>query len=187
MTGRFKDLLAAVVTLPSTRQWWYCLIVYGVFIVCVLPIGLLSGFLSLKIAVLSPTECLFLIVYLLLRPALVEELIFRALLLPRDPASVERGRLVLISIVALIVFVASHPLNGWLLRPVAFALFTDPVFLSCAALLGISCTLAYYISKSLWPPVVIHWVTVAVWILLLGGQGLIGTPLHQAQAGLVGR
>lgn len=173
MIGRLRELKTAITTLPSAREWWYCLIVYIAFLLCVLPLGIFSGLLSLKIAVMPPTQLLSLIGRLLLRPALFEELVFRGLLLPRDPASVDRGRLIRISIVALVVFVASHPLNGWLLRPAAFALFTDPIFLICAALLGISCTLAYYISRSLWPPVMIHWITVAIWILLLGGQGLV--------------
>jgi len=33
--------------------------------------------------------------------------------------------------------------------------------------------MAYLISRSLWPPVLLHWITVVAWIILLGGQQLI--------------
>jgi predicted Abi (CAAX) family protease len=32
------------------------------------------------------------------------------------------------------------------------------------------------VSRSLWPPVLLHWSAVLIWITLLGGQGLVGTP-----------
>jgi predicted Abi (CAAX) family protease len=108
---------------------------------------------------------------------LVEELLFRVLLLPRDTAGISRRRLIMISMMALTAFIVSHPLHAWFSRPAALELFSNPLFLVCAALLGVQCTLAYLISRSLWPPVFFHWITVVVWIMFLGGQGLIGTPL----------
>ena len=87
-----------------------------------------------------------------------------------------RRHLIVVSVVALAVFIVSHPLHAWISRPAALGLFTSPVFLVCAALLGIMCTLAYFISRSLWLPVLLHWITVVVWIMFLGGHGLIGTP-----------
>lgn len=116
-------------------------------------------------------------VYVMFRPALLEELVYRALLLPRDAARVSRRRLTLTSAAALGVFVASHPLNAWLFRPAAWGLFTSPVFLVTAALLAVACTAVYLIAKSLWPPVLLHWSAVLIWIALLGGQGLVGSRL----------
>jgi len=171
------DVWLAVITLPSAKAWWRCLLVYAVFIACALPLGLASGLLRPGLAPLRPAMFALLPIYLLLRPALVEELVFRALLLPRDTTRVSRWRLIMVSVVALAVFVVSHPLHAWISRPAALELFTNPVFLACAALLGIMCTLAYLISRSLWPPVFLHWITVVAWILFLGGQGLLGTPL----------
>jgi predicted Abi (CAAX) family protease len=120
-------------------------------------------------------------VYLLLRPSLVEEKFFRAVLLPRDTTRVRRPYLITTAVVALTAFIVSHPINAWLFRPAALVLFTNPMFLVCATLLGIMCTLTYLISRSLWPPVLFHWITVVIWILFLGGQGLIGTPLDASQ------
>ena len=45
--------------------------------------------------------------------------------------------------------------------------------LSLATLLGATCTAAYLISRSIWPPVVLHWLTVLAWIWLLGGRALL--------------
>lgn len=80
---------------------------------------------------------------------------------------------VLISTVSLVAFVGAHPLAAWLYRPAAWALFTSPEFLAIAALLGAASTTMYLISKSIWPPVLLHWTAVLTWIALLGGQALL--------------
>ena len=48
-------------------------------------------------------------------------------------------------------------------RPAAWALFTSPEFLAIAAFLGAASTAVYLISKSLWPPVLLHWTAVLTW------------------------
>jgi predicted Abi (CAAX) family protease len=55
------------------------------------------------------------------------------------------------------------------------ALFTSPVFLVIAAFMGAAATVVYLISKSLWPPVLLHWTAVLTWITLLGGQALLNS------------
>jgi predicted Abi (CAAX) family protease len=107
---------------------------------------------------------------LLIQPSLVEEIVFRGLLLPRDARTMPRRRLAVVVATALAVYVASHPLNAWLFRPDVLSLFTSPVYLMLAALLGLACTIAYFISRSIWPPVAMHWLTVVTWIWFLGGQ-----------------
>jgi predicted Abi (CAAX) family protease len=171
---RFADVVAAIFTLPASRTWKRCLLVYAAFVLFALPLGLASGFLRPGLPSLPPARLAMLPVYIMLRPALLEELVFRALLLPRNASRVSKRRLILTSAAALGVFVASHPLNAWLFRPAAWRLFTSPVFLITAALLGAACTAVYLISKSLWPPVLLHWSAVLIWIALLGGQGLVG-------------
>ena len=66
-----------------------------------------------------------------------------------------------------------HPLNGIFVRHDAFAVFTHPLFLLFAALLGLVCTISYQISGSLWPPMLMHWITVLVWTMFLGGKRLL--------------
>ena len=174
---RFEDVRAAILTPPAAQTWKRCLLVYGAFVACALPLGFAAGFLRPGLAELPPTRWAMLPVYIMLRPALLEEFVFRVVLLPRDVSRISRRRLVLTSTAALSVFVASHPVNAWLFRPAAWGLFTSPIFLATAALLGAACTAVYLISKSLWPPVLLHWSAVLIWIALLGGQGLVGTPL----------
>jgi CubicO group peptidase (beta-lactamase class C family) len=45
----------------------------------------------------------------------------------------------------------------------------------------VACTVTYWISRSLWPPVLLHWSTVLIWITLLGGQGLAGSDGQNPQ------
>jgi len=138
-------------------------------------IGLGSGLLRPGFADLSPKTFTILATTTFISPALLEELIFRVLPLPRDATRVTKLRLAFISTVSLVVFVAAHPFSAWLFRPSALALFTSPVFLVIAAFMGAAATVVYLISKSLWPPVLLHWTAVLTWITLLGGQALLNS------------
>jgi predicted Abi (CAAX) family protease len=106
-------------------------------------------------------------------PAFVEELVFRVLLLPREAASMRRGRLVAVAAVALGLYVASHPITAMLFRPQALSVFSSPAYLALAALLGATCTATYWISRSIWPAVAVHWLAVVTWLWFLGGQALL--------------
>jgi predicted Abi (CAAX) family protease len=170
---RLRDLRDAIVTIPDGRSWRACALVYLVFLTCAAPIGLLSGLLKPGVPRLSAMELIAAAVSLLARPALVEEIVFRGLLLPRDPRAIPRGRVIAVAAAALVVYVAAHPVNALLTWPASLRVFGDPVYLGLTTLLGIACTVAYWISRSIWPPVVMHWATVVVWLWLLGGQSLL--------------
>jgi predicted Abi (CAAX) family protease len=171
---RFRDLREALMTIPDWRTWRTCAFVYCLFLVCAAPIGLLSGLLRPSRPQLSPAEMAGTGLLLFVQPALAEEIVFRGLLLPRHADSMSRGRLFVVAGIALVVYVGSHPLNAVLFRPEAQSLFESPVYLVLAALLGLACTATYLISRSIWPPVALHWLTVVAWIWLLGGQALLG-------------
>ena len=47
--------------------------------------------------------------------------------------------------------------------------FLEPGFLLVTAALGLTCTLAWRLTGSLWPAVVIHWLTVVGWKGLMAG------------------
>ena len=100
-------------------------------------------------------------------------MLFRALLLPRNAASMRGPRLLVTAGIALALYVASHPLNAMLFRPQALHLFASPGYLTLVAMLGATCTWAYLTSRSIWPPVAIHWLTVVAWIWLLGGRAVL--------------
>jgi predicted Abi (CAAX) family protease len=63
------------------------------------------------------------------------------------------------------LFVAWHPLLAPTRRDPLRTLLKDPRFLVQVTLLGLACSLAYLVSGSIWPPVLIHWLTVVVWLL----------------------
>ena len=171
--ARWKDLRAALTTMPGGGIWLRCALVYAIFLACAAPIGLWFGLLHPGMPHLRPADMASGGVLLLVQPAFVEEVVFRGLLLPREASSLSRGRVVFMAGVALALYVASHPVNAALFRPQLLRLFASPVYLTLTTLLGLTCTAAYVISRSIWPPVAIHWLTVVMWIWFLGGQALL--------------
>jgi predicted Abi (CAAX) family protease len=159
--------------MPHWRTWRACAAVYALFLACAVPIGLLSGLLRPSAPLLPPPEMIGAGLLLFVQPALIEEIIFRGLLLPRDFRSMRGRRLIVMSGSSLALYVAAHPVAARLFRPEARSLFESPVYLTLAALLGLACTATYFISRSIWPPVAIHWLTVVTWIWFLGGQALL--------------
>lgn len=131
------------------------------------PTGLLKiEPLSSKIAPLLPIS-------LFVFPSLLEETFFRGVLIPRNilkSGVANASRAVAISAV---VFVAWHPANALVLNHSAIPLFLDPWFLIIVFALGITCGYSYVVSRSVWVPVIIHWATVTIWVLFLGGRNLV--------------
>lgn len=108
-----------------------------------------------------------------LAPGLLEEGVFRGLLLPhprRSGLGVRRRARWWVGSLAL--YVAAHPLAAALARPAARGVFDSPAFLLEAALLGVAATALYERSGSLWPGVLLHGAVVAAW-LNLGGAALL--------------
>jgi predicted Abi (CAAX) family protease len=161
------------VTVPTAAACGQCALVYLLFLLVAMPIGLLSGLLHPSLPPLTAGAAFIVAITIAVHPAFTEELVFRALMLPRRVNDVRRGRLVVTLVIALALYVAAHPLNARFFWPAVLGVFTNPFYLALAALLGLTCSAAYLISGSIWPPVVIHWLTVTLWILLLGGQSLL--------------
>jgi predicted Abi (CAAX) family protease len=170
---RLQDLRDALTTIPEWRTWRTCGLVYGLFLVCAFPVGLMSGLVRADPASLTRNELVASGLLLFVHPALAEEIVFRGLLLPRNSRSWPRGRLLLVAGAALAAYVVSHPINALLFRPQVVGLFEGAPYLALTTLLGLTCTAAYLISRSIWPPVAIHWLTVVTWIWLLGGKALL--------------
>ena len=103
-------------------------------------------------------------------PALAEELFFRVLLLPAPSDDLSLKSRLIWSISSLFLFIVYHPLNALTFFPQAKTVFLEPIFLILAASLGIVCTIAYWQTGSLWLPVIIHWLTVVLWLSCLGGS-----------------
>jgi predicted Abi (CAAX) family protease len=170
---RLRDVRDAIVTPPDAAAWRRCALLYAAFLVCALPIGLMSGLLHPSLPPLSTGAALVVALTIALHPAFTEEIVFRALMLPRRGEGVSRTRLVATIALALFLYVAAHPLNAKFFWPAVWGVFSNPFYLAMATLLGLTCTAAYLITGSIWPSVVMHWLTVTLWLLLLGGQTLL--------------
>ncbi|MEL6500374.1 MAG: CPBP family glutamic-type intramembrane protease, partial [Cyanobacteria bacterium J06623_1] len=86
---------------------------------------------------------------------------------------------------SLLLFVIYHPLNALTFFPQGKETFFDPIFLSLAGILGLTCAIAYQQTGSLWLPVAIHqrsqqapsfyggvicdWLAVVFWLLCFDG------------------
>jgi predicted Abi (CAAX) family protease len=106
---------------------------------------------------------------LLLMPALGEELLFRVALLPHplEGESIASG--LAWGSLSMGLFVLYHPLAAMVWYPAGRGLFHDGRFLVQCTLLGAACVLAYASTGSLWPPLLLHWAAVTVWLWQLGG------------------
>ncbi|MEM9485064.1 MAG: CPBP family glutamic-type intramembrane protease [Cyanobacteria bacterium P01_F01_bin.116] len=152
-------------TVPSFRDWQLTgisLLAYGMV---ALAIGIPSQFLQWTTPVDHWPQVL---VKTLFVPAIFEETVFRGLLLPHPQESPKRPYLW--GSINLFVFVIYHPINGLIFYEPGYYVFRNPYFLILATLLGLTCILLYQRTGSIWPPVVIHWIVVMVWICLLGGM-----------------
>ena len=131
-------------------------------------------------------------------PAMAEEFIFRLLLLP-SPAEITggltRGQWLECGI-SIVLYVLAHPFVTGPLRDRLSAsrshhstrnlntrlkdnetdrtayryTFQQPAFLGLTYILGASCTYLYLQTGSIWPAIIWHWVVVALWLLVLGGN-----------------
>ena len=122
---------------------------------------------------------------LLILPALLEELIFRVLLLPHPTEAVQSHTLGIWLAISLGLFVIYHPLNALTLYPAGNPTFLKPAFLALAGLLGLTCSLVYLQTGSLWLPTLIHWIVVGAWVFGLGGYQRLQPIPPQPQADAV--
>lgn len=168
--GIWKDIVAGMRTSPvhGVRLWLPVFVLYGVAVVV---IGFLGGMLSFR--PLDVVRFWYLPVTLFVFPALLEELFFRGVLVPRDLLAYPVNRQVKILVMDAAVFVLWHPINALTINPTARGVFLDPVFLLIVFVLGLVAGVGYAASRSIWVPVIMHWLTVIVWVMLLGGRNLV--------------
>ncbi|MEM8720927.1 MAG: CPBP family glutamic-type intramembrane protease [Cyanobacteria bacterium P01_G01_bin.39] len=106
---------------------------------------------------------------------MLEELVFRGLILPYPDSSISLESYSIWSLFSLGLFIIYHPLNALTFFPQGRSVFFRPVFLVLAAALGIVCTITYWQTGSLWIPVIIHWLAVVLWLLCFGGWSQIAS------------
>lgn len=173
-------LVTAATTVPPLHDWVVSLILLGLYAALAFPIGFHTRLLHWE-PVTSWSTILLSTLIALIFPSLFEEALFRVLLLPHPSEGAAMGAIALWSGISLVLFILAHPLNGLLVMTSRRSTFFDSTFLTLAGLLGGVCTLSYLQSGSLWPPVVLHWVVVVIWLLCLGGDRRMSGKPHSPQ------
>ena len=105
-------------------------------------------------------------------PALGEEFVFRALLVP---SRVDAPNAIWPIALSVTLFTLWHVVET-LFLPNSSATFLRADFLALAALLGLLCALLRWRSGSIWTAVHLHWLVVIAW------QGWFGGPSFGASA-----
>ena len=126
-----------------------------------------------KVHLIESSFAFFLPFTLFVFPSFFEESVFRGILIPNNAR--ERGLkyVLMMAFMSSILFVVWHPLNALTINKGAQEFFLNPFFLFDVFCLGMACSLSYIYSRSLWVPVIIHWLTVIIWVFFLGGRNLI--------------
>jgi predicted Abi (CAAX) family protease len=156
------DSLAAIRTLPGIDGWRRTLVETALALPLLLIVAHIGGLLRPGLPT-DATTALTLAATLFVIPALGEELLFRAMMIPRDrPTSFSIA-------VATLLFILWHPLQAVTIGPSWASAFLDPWFLACVGILGLACGRIYAATRSLWPPVLVHWLVVFGWKVFLGG------------------
>ncbi len=157
-------------TLPDTQGWLRCLWVFLAYVVIAFALGQATGSLRVETYSGSPDRLVRFAAIAFLVPCLSEELLFRAAFLydPKIAASARYrlGR----AVIALVLFVLWHPLNGLFLKTDAHEVFLDPGFLMLATLLGCCSSVAYLTTGSIWPSTLMHWISLVGWKAFFGGR-----------------
>ena len=134
-----------------------------------LPLGFWTGFLVRQSVVPNPLTLGLDLLRRFIAPALVEETIFRVVLLPHPTEGVPEGRWLLWGGISLVAFIFYHvALDQTLYRGTGAGL-SEPRFLVLAGWLGLVLSGVYWLTGALWLVVLIHWVVVLVWVYGLGG------------------
>lgn len=162
-------VITAFTTLPDIQGWLFTAAILGIYAAIAIPTSLRLQFTTLELQQNWKKIAIVLITTFFI-PGLSEELLFRAILLPHPSETTSTIQLWLWISVNLVLFVAYHPFEGLTYAKVQQKTMMNPVFLLLAGLLGMACAIAYLHTGSIWPSVIIHWVTVAVWRLCLGGD-----------------
>lgn len=158
--SRFGETIAALKRWPTFSHWKLALAVMAATIVILWLLFDMAGLArwtpQTDLGFIVPTAAM-----LLVAPALLEELLFRGLLVGSGSSAS--------AILSVAAFVAWHPLQAVTIGPPWAALFLDPAFLCGVALLGVALVFLRLRSGSLWPSIILHWLVVAGWKFLFGG------------------
>ncbi len=178
----FSRVIEAVSCVPHPQGWLLSagmLLAYGLI---ALPLGWQQGFLKanfLTLKEMTPGQTFRFAFTSLISPALLEELVFRVLLIPHPTEGVDVQTWCFWAALSLLLFILYHPLSALTVYPPGYPTFLNPLFLLLTGLLGLVCTVVYALTGSVWAIALIHWVVVVVWLLGLGGQQMLNRNVSQ--------
>ncbi len=165
-----ESVLRGLTTLPFHKAtiWIPAVVLYGII---ALAIGF--GTQLYEIKSLDVAKFWYLPITLFVFPSVLEEFVFRGLLIPRDALDKGWKHAMVWIIVSSLAFTLWHPLNALTINPTAQPFFLNLPFLVIVFCLGVACGVGYVASRSLWTAVFIHWLTVVTWVFFLGGRNLV--------------
>ncbi len=162
------------VTVPSWVNWLETLGVLLGFAAIAYPLGKFQGLFRWSPWPVPWHRQLGWLIRLLFVPALIQEYIFRVLMIPYPKEWFPAWSWWSWALLSLGLFVGCQWLYIRLVqRRSRYPLIPTPLVLTLYTLLGTACTLAYWLTGSLWTITLIHWVAMSVWILSLGGMRLL--------------
>jgi len=156
---------------PPSREWQSTLLITTIYVLLALGANGLSGLFQ---PLYNPGDnpirlALMLVVF----PTFLEESLFRGILIPIGTYQKGGRAIVVHTMVSALAFTIWHPLNALTINPSHPAIFCDIRFLLIVFVLGIACALVYIRSRSLWSAIMVHWITVVVWVMFLGGHNIV--------------
>jgi predicted Abi (CAAX) family protease len=174
---RFADAFAVWPTWPMVGLALAALALYGWL---ALTFGLGNGFLIRRNAIDNPLGFLLNGVRLWFIPALLEETLFRVMLLPHPVEGVPGPWWLLWAIISFLAGIGYHLLLGKTFYRQARTTFCDRRFLTLMGWLSLLLIGLYWISGSLWLVTFSHWAVVMVWIYGFDGWSrLRNTPFYR--------
>jgi predicted Abi (CAAX) family protease len=173
LINRLIDVKRGLAILPKGSDLLFSVVVFLIYMAVALPVGFCSGFFTIGVLKTDIWVMIALPISLFFIPSLLEEIVFRGFLIPHKERSVSNIHVLFYAAFSIILFIAWHPINAMTINPPAYTMFTNPLFLSLAAIMAIACTITYIKTGSLWVPIAIHWLTVLVWVFLLNGRNFV--------------
>jgi predicted Abi (CAAX) family protease len=171
----FRRFTLAISTLPTLDDWRLCALLLLVVAILVLPVGIRTGFLYPQWARFGPRRATAFLVLAFFLPCMVEETVFRVLLLPHPAENASAVTWWLWAVAGVILFVLYHPIKAPLVPSAERrAVYRNGTFLWMAGVVGTVCTMLYAVSGSLWPPMALHYAVVAAWVFCLGAAERLG-------------
>ena len=137
-------------------------------VVCILLSILVSVYTQfITFTITLSSEWMYYLLRTLVYPGILEEVTWRVWAQPSPFKDMPITQRVLWCSVAIVGFVLYHPMIAYFTKK--YTCFYNPAFLSLALLLGI----IYQSTGSILSCILLHWIIVAAWLCILGGDKVL--------------